>query len=55
MKHLVAAAPDQAYTVHVLLFSQLARKCERVLIEKYLDVFYSEFLALLHNDKDEGE
>ncbi len=26
-----------------------------MLIEKYLDVFYSEFLALLHNDKDEGK
>ena len=25
-----------------------------MLIEKYLDVFYTDFLALLHDDQDEG-
>lgn len=34
---------------------QLARRCERVLINKYLDVFYSEFVTLLHDDREEGK
>ena len=40
------------YTLYILV--QLARRCERVLINKYLDVFYSEFVTLLHDDREEG-
>lgn len=38
-----------------VFFLQLARRCERVLINKYLDVFYSEFVTLLHDDREEGK
>ena len=49
-------------SVHVTVYigisflspSQLARKCEQVLIKKFLDVFFSEFLDLLQNDRNEG-
>lgn len=40
--------------IDLYLHVQLARRCEQVLIEKYLDVFYTEFLLLLNNDRNEG-
>ena len=46
---------QQVHVVSHFFSDQLAKTCEKVLIERYLDQFYTEFNILLVNDKEEGE